>query len=272
MGLGDPLADNGLWPNFEPGTVWLAGAGPGDPGLVTLHCLNGLRQADVIVYDALVEPRILDFARPGAKREYAGKRGGRPNPDQRDISVRLIALAQQNLRVLRLKGGDPFIFGRGGEEALALVEAGIRFRIIPGITAGIGGLAYAGIPMTFRDVNHAVTLVTGNRAGGEPADLLDWTAIAKGSPVIVVYMATQHLEQIANALIAAGRSPTQPAALVSRATLPDQIILKTTLGNMSGDLKKTALTTPILLVIGDVVALADSLRWFGLSGPREAAS
>jgi uroporphyrin-III C-methyltransferase len=141
------------WPVLEPGSVWLAGAGPGDPGLLTLHGLNGLKQADVIVYDALVDPRILKFAEPGARLDYAGKRGGKPGPQQRDISEHLVALAKAGHRVLRLKGGDPLVFGRGGEEALALAGAGIPFRVIPGITAAIGGLAYAGIPVTHRDTN-----------------------------------------------------------------------------------------------------------------------
>src|SRR3954454_7101300 len=140
-----------------PGSVWLAGAGPGDPGLLSALALHALDRADCIVYDALVDPRILELAPAGALREYAGKRGGRPSPRQPDISARLIQLARQGNRVLRLKGGDPFVFGRGAEEALALVAAGIPFRIVPGITAGIGGLTYAGIPTTHRDTNAAVT-------------------------------------------------------------------------------------------------------------------
>ena len=154
-------------PELEAGWVWLVGAGPGDPGLLTLHALNALRQADHVVYDALVDETVLEFANPRATLEYAGKRGGKPSPKQRDISSRLVELARAGKRVLRLKGGDPFVFGRGGEEALALVEAGIPFRIVPGVTAGIGGLGYAGIPVTHRDVNHAVTFVTGHMAGGE---------------------------------------------------------------------------------------------------------
>ena len=153
-------------PAFAPGSVWLAGAGPGDPGLLSLLALHGLRQADVVVYDALVDERILALARPRHCAEYAGKRGGKPSAKQRDISLRLIELAREGKRVLRLKGGDPFVFGRGGEEALALVAARIPFRIVPGISAGIGGLAYAGIPVTHRDVNSAVTFVTGHDASG----------------------------------------------------------------------------------------------------------
>lgn len=138
---------------FEEGTVWLVGAGPGDPGLLTIHAASALRRADVIVHDALVSDGVMALASEKARLEFAGKRGGRPSHSQRDISLRLIELAKQGYRVLRLKGGDPFIFGRGGEEARALADAGIRFRVVPGITAGIGGLAYAGIPATSRETN-----------------------------------------------------------------------------------------------------------------------
>src|SRR6202171_527706 len=151
-------------PAFEPGSVWLAGAGPGEPGLLSLLALHGLKHADIVIYDALVDERILAMAHPGAIREYAGKRGGKPSAKQRDISLRLIELAREGKRVLRLKGGDPFVFGRGGEEALALVRAGIPFRILPGITAGLAALAYANIPATTRDTNHAVILATGHYA------------------------------------------------------------------------------------------------------------
>ena len=149
-----PLTNND-WPVLEDGWVWLCGAGPGDPGLLTLHALNGLKQANVIVYDALVQEKILDWANPSSKLIYAGKRGGKPSPKQRDISLQLIELARKGKKVLRLKGGDPFVFGRGGEEAQTLVQNNIPIRIIPGISAGIGGLAYAGIPVTHRDVNQS---------------------------------------------------------------------------------------------------------------------
>src|SRR5215213_6220712 len=162
-------------PEFAPGSVWLVGAGPGDPGLLSALALHALDRADHIVYDALVDPRILALARPEAVLDYAGKRGGRPSPLQADISTRLIALARGGHRVLRLKGGDPCVFGRGGEEALALARAGVPFRIVPGVTAGIGGLAYAGIPVTHRDVNQAVTFVTGSTTSGRAPDL-DWDA------------------------------------------------------------------------------------------------
>ncbi len=194
------------WPDLLPGWVWLCGAGPGDPGLLTLHALNALRQADVIVYDALVSEAILDWG-PQAERIYAGKRGGKPSHVQRDISLRLVDLARAGRRVLRLKGGDPFVFGRGGEEAQTLVQHGVPIRIVPGITAGIAGLAYAGIPVTHRDVNQSVTFVTGHDRDGNAPTALDWAGIARGSQVIVIYMGMKHIGEIAARLIAAGRTP-----------------------------------------------------------------
>jgi uroporphyrin-III C-methyltransferase len=250
-------------PELEPGWVWLAGAGPGDPGLVTLHTLNGLRQADVVVHDALVDARILAFARPGARLEFAGKRGGKPSMKQRDISARLIDLARAGRRVLRLKGGDPFLFGRGGEEALALVRAGVPFRVIPGVTAGIGGPACAGIPVTHRDINHAVTFVTGHAAGGAAPDDLDWEAIGRGSPVIVLYMAMKHLGLIAQRFIAAGRNGAEPVAVISKAATPDQRVLETTLARAAADAQAAGMEAPAIIVIGEVVRLRAGLDWQG---------
>src|SRR3954449_842809 len=201
-------------PDFTPGSVWLVGAGPGDPGLLSALALHALDRADVVVYDALVDPRILALAPAGAQLDYAGKRGGRPSPSQPDISARLIALARQGKRVLRLKGGDPCVFGRGGEEALALAEARIPFRIVPGITAGIGGLAYAGIPVTHRDVNSAVAFITGHDASGLGPDSVNWAALAQGAPVLVIYMALKHIEPITARLMAAGRQSSEPVAVV----------------------------------------------------------
>src|SRR5258707_15778324 len=201
-------------PVLEPGWVWLTGAGPGAPGLLTLMALRGISQADVIVYDALVDKSVLDLAQPGAVLEYAGKRGGKPSAKQPDISLRLVQLAREGKRVLRLKGGDPFVFGRGGEEALSLVAARVPFRIVPGISAGIGGLAYAGIPVTHRDINSAVTFVTGHSSDGAVPDGGDWEAIARGSPVIVLYMGLRHIPAIPARLIAAGGAPNEPGAIV----------------------------------------------------------
>ena len=253
-------------PEFMPGSVWLAGAGPGDPGLLTLLALHGLRCADIVVYDALVDKQILNFSRSGAKHIFAGKRGGRPSVKQPDISERLVQLARAGNRVLRLKGGDPFVFGRGGEEALAMVDAGIPFRIIPGITAGIGGLAYAGIPVTHRDTNSAVTFVTGHSAAGPIPEDLDWRAVASGAPVLVFYMALKQLPKIARRLIDAGRLGDEPVAIVSRAATSEQIVVESTLGTCG----ETAhvIETPAIIVIGPVVRLRSVLDWFDVANTK----
>ncbi len=256
-------------PAFEPGWVWLAGAGPGDPGLVTLHAANALAQADVVVHDALVDRRVLALARTGAVVEYAGKRGGKPSPKQRDISLRLVELARQGKRVCRLKGGDPFVFGRGGEEALALVEHGIPFRVIPGISAGIGGLAYAGIPVTHRDLNHAVTFLTGHDQNGLTPSAIDWPGVARGAPVIVMYMAIKHLKTITEKLIAAGRDNREPVAVISEATCEAQRVLETTLGEAAEAVRQSGLAPPALVVVGAVVRLRAALDWLGAINGRK---
>ncbi len=252
-----------------PGHVWLAGAGPGEPGLLTLLAAKALGEADVIVHDALVNDECLKLARPGALLEYAGKRGGKPSAKQRDISLRLVELAKAGNRVLRLKGGDPFVFGRGGEEALTLIEHGVPFRIVPGITAGIGGLAYAGIPVTHREINHAVTFLTGHDSSGVVPDRIDWDAIGRGSPVIVMYMAMKHIATISAHLIAAGRSPDEPVAFVCDAATASQQVLETTLGRAEADMLASGLEPPAIVVVGEVVRLRPSLDWLGaLSGRK----
>ncbi|WP_376741655.1 uroporphyrinogen-III C-methyltransferase [Ensifer sesbaniae] len=259
-------------PALEKGSVWLVGAGPGDPGLLTLHAANALRQADVIVHDALVNEDCLKLARPGAVLEFAGKRGGKPSPKQRDISLRLVELARAGNRVLRLKGGDPFVFGRGGEEALTLVEHRIPFRIVPGITAGIGGLAYAGIPVTHREVNHAVTFLTGHDSSGLVPDRINWQGIASGSPVIVMYMAMKHIGAITANLIAGGRSPDEPVAFVCNAATPEQAVLETTLSRAEADVEAAGLEPPAIVVVGEVVRLRAALDWIGALDGRQLAA
>jgi len=249
-------------PAFEAGHVWLCGAGPGDPGLLTLHALHALQNAEVVVYDALVSDGVLGLARPEAALEYAGKRGGKPSPRQADISLRLVQLARDGKRVLRLKGGDPFVFGRGGEEALALVAAGVPFRIVPGVTAGIGGLAYAGIPVTHRDTNHAVTFVTGHDATGEVTGV-DWAALGAGPSVLVIYMAMKHLETIAGRLMDGGRAGDTPVAIVSNAALPDQRVLETTLAAAHADAAAAGMAPPCVVVVGPVARLRAGLDWLG---------
>ncbi len=250
-------------PKFEPGWVWLVGGGPGDRGLLTLHAVNALRQADAIVYDALVDEALLSFARPDVIVEFAGKRGGRPSSKQKDINLRLIELAREGKRVLRFKGGDPFIFGRGGEEALQLVEAGVPFRVVPGITAGIGGLCYAGIPATHRDINQSVTFLTGHDHTGEMPTALNWDGIAKGSQVIVMYMAMKHLHGITRKLLDAGRDPEEGAAVICNATTPQQEVLTSTLAHIADDALNSSMKPPAIVVIGNVVKLRDGLDWLG---------
>jgi len=255
------LPDN--LPQFAPGTVWLVGAGPGDPGLLTLLALHALQGADVVVYDALVSDTILQLVRPGAVLEHAGKRGGKPSLQQPDISLKLVAHARAGKRVLRLKGGDPFVFGRGGEEGLALAAAHIPFRIVPGITAGIGGLAYAGIPATHRDTNSAIAFVTGQASGGTVPDAVDWEALSRGAAVLVIYMALQNIAAIAARLIAAGRPRDELVAIISRATTEDQRVLETTLGHAATDAKASGIEPPAIVVVGPVLRLRRELDWIG---------
>ncbi|CCG07366.1 uroporphyrinogen-III C-methyltransferase [Pararhodospirillum photometricum] len=248
-------------PPLKPGWVWLVGAGPGDPGLLTLLAVHALAEADVVVHDALIDGRVLGLARPGATLIHAGKRGGQPSPSQPDISQRLVELARANLRVVRLKGGDPFIFGRGAEEAQVLAQAGVPFRVVPGVTAGIGGLAYAGIPATTRDTNAAVTFVTGHAASGDVPDALDWAALAR-LPVLVFYMAHKHLATIVGHLKAGGRSGDAPAAFLVDATTATQKVYRTTLDQAVADRDRLGVVPPALFVVGDVVPLADRLAWW----------
>ena len=256
-------------PEFLPGHVWLVGAGPGDPGLLTLHAANAIKKADVIVYDALVNDGILEMAGEQVKLHYAGKRGGKPSPQQRDISLTLVEYAKAGKRVLRLKGGDPFVFGRGGEEALTLVEHDIPFRIVPGISAGIGGLAYAGIPATHRDINHSVTFLTGHDANGVVPDAIDWQSVAKGSPVIVMYMAMKHWSIIRSRLLEHGRQEDEPMAFVCDATTDRQKVLETTIGGSLADLEEAGIKPPAIVVIGEAVRLRSALDWMGALDGKE---
>ncbi len=256
-------------PEFTPGSVWLVGAGPGDPGLLTLHALHALEQADVILHDALIAPEILALGGARARLEAVGKRAGRPSAKQLRINQRLIDLARAGLRVVRLKGGDPLVFGRGGEEALALAAAGVRFRIVPGVTAGIAAPAYAGIPTTHRLRARSVAFVTGHNAGGGAPRAVDWAALARGADTIVLYMARQRLAEIAAELLAAGREPEEPVAILSEATTPRAGRRITTLaGAAAADDGSRGAT---LIVIGSVVALGDILLPWQQTRPASVA-
>jgi uroporphyrin-III C-methyltransferase len=253
-------------PVFAPGHVWLAGAGPGDPGLLTLDALAGLAQADTIVHDALVDRRVLALAGPQARLEFAGKRGGKPSPLQADISERLIALARTGQRVLRLKGGDPFVFGRGGEEAMTLARAGIPFRIIPGVTAGLAALAAANIPATLRGINRAIVFAAGHGADED----FDWTPLAKTGQPIVLYMVMHNLERITAALREAGLAGSTPAAVIVSATTPKQRVVISTLQKLAADVRALKLEPPAIVVIGEIVTLRDELAFAEPSAAAES--
>jgi uroporphyrin-III C-methyltransferase len=242
-------------PVFAPGSVWLAGAGPGDPGLLTLDALAGLAQADVIVHDALVDARVLALAGEKARLEFAGKRGGKPSATQADISQRLVALARAGARVLRLKGGDPFVFGRGGEEAAALAAAGIAFRVIPGVTAGLAALASARIPATLRGTNRAVIFAAGHGA----EENFDWAPLVRAGQPIVLYMVMHNLERITGALREAGLAADTPAAVVASATTPKQRILVSTLQKLAAAVREQKIEPPAIVVIGEIVKMRERL-------------
>jgi uroporphyrin-III C-methyltransferase len=236
-----------------PGEVWLAGAGPGDPKLLTLEVLGALGQADMIIHDALIEAEVLGLARPGAELVFVGKRGGRPSARQHEITARLVAEARAGRRVLRLKGGDPFVFGRGGEEAEALAEAGVPFRVLPGLTSGLAAMTAANIPATMRKTNQAVILATGHAA--DTCSAPDWTALARTGQPILLYMATRTLPSIVAALIAGGMPPATPAAIVVGATTPDQTVIITRLDA----LVKIDIPSPAIIGIGAIVAVRERL-------------
>jgi len=256
---------NLVGPRFDPGSVWLVGAGPGDPGLLTLHAAYALGQADVVVHDALVSRAILSLA-PRARHEMAGKRAGGVRTQQLRINNRLIRLAREGLRVVRLKGGDPLVFGRGGEEALSLAAAGIAFRIVPGISAGIGGTAAAGIPLTHRGLARSVAFATGHDSGGALAHV-DWAALSRGSEVLVFYMAQRRIGQIAERLIGAGRARNEPVALISNATCRDQDVRICTLATAGAEVAGIPAGAATLILVGPVIALRPLLADWQQSEP-----
>ena len=252
---------------FDPGSVCLVGAGPGDPGLLTLHALHALALADVVLHDALVSEEILSLA-PQARLEAAGKRAGGTRTPQLRINQSLISHARRGSRVVRLKGGDPLIFGRGGEEALALAAAGIPFRIIPGISAGIGGTAAAGIPLTHRGIARSVTFATGHDSSGDLTDL-DWQALGRGGETLVLYMAGRQLGAIAARLLDAGRNPGEAVAVIQDATRREQTVRVTTLAE-ARDVPDA--TRPTLIVIGPAVALRAHLAAWQRTAPMTVVS
>jgi uroporphyrinogen III methyltransferase/synthase len=243
-------------------TVYLVGAGPGDPGLLTARALQLIASADVIVYDRLIPATALDGARPDAQLLYAGKEGGGPSVSQDEIQQLLLAHGAAGRSVVRLKGGDPFVFGRGGEEAELLREAGIAFEVVPGITAGVAASAYAGIPVTHRDSASAVAFVTGHEDPSKPESALDWTALARFPGTLVVYMGVRQLGAIAQRLIDGGRAPTEPAAVIERGTLPDQRVVSGTLETIASVAAAEKISAPAISLFGPVAKLRRDLAWF----------
>ena len=256
-------------------TVYLVGAGPGDPGLMSARSLELIAAADVIVYDRLIPDTALDGARAGAELVYAGKEGGGPSVSQDDINGWLVEHGEAGKEVVRLKGGDPFVFGRGGEEAEALREAGLPFEIVPGITAGVAAPAYAGIPVTHRDSASAVAFITGHEDPTKPESALDWAALAAFPGTLVVYMGVRQLAAITEQLIAGGRPGTEPAALVQRGTLPDQRSVAATLDTIADVGREAGIKAPAIAVFGPVAALGANLEWYRrppLTGRRIAVT
>ena len=244
-------------PDFEPGHVWLAGAGPGHPRYLTLEVADALAKCDCVVYDALVSAEVLALAGT-AELHFAGKRGGKPSATQESITAMLIELARAGRRVLRLKGGDPFVFGRGGEEAEALAKAGIPFRILPGLTSSLAALASAHIPVTMRGISRSITLATGH-AAGTPDDL-DWRALARVGEPIIVYMGLKMIGEISRLLIEGGLSPETPTAVLMSATTPDERLLVATLATVEAEVRRQDFAAPALIVIGDIVSMRDVLN------------
>lgn len=243
------------------GRVWLVGAGPGDPGLLTLRALQVIQRADVILHDRLVSPEVLALARRDAERIEVGKSAGERSRGQDEINALLVAHARAGRRVCRLKGGDPFVFGRGGEELEALAAAGIGYEVVPGVTAAVGCAAYAGLPLTHRDHSAAVTLVTAHRR--EAIEALDWTRLARPGHTLAVYMGVGQVSSIRERLIAHGRDPATPVAFIENGTTPRQRVVETNLADMAADAARCRIVSPTLMVIGEVAALAPRLAWYG---------
>ena len=243
------------------GVVYLVGAGPGDPGLMTARALELVGTADVIFHDRLIPDGALDGARDGAELVYVGKEPGRASVSQDEIGERLVRAAREGRSVVRLKGGDPFVFGRGGEEGEALSAAGVEFEVVPGVTAGVAATAYAGIPVTHRDDASAVAFVTGHEDPGKGGSALDWEALARFPGTLVFYMGVRRLAENAAALIEAGRNPAEPAALVERGTLPGQRVVAGTLETIAADAERAGAGAPAVVVIGEVGARRDALAW-----------
>lgn len=247
--------------NHKQACVYLVGAGPGDPDLLTVKAQRLLRQADVVVYDRLISPAILDLIPPGTSRIYVGKATGQHSMPQEDINELLLNLARKGHQVVRLKGGDPFVFGRGSEEARHLARHGIRFEVVPGITSAAACSAYAGIPLSHRGLARGVRFVTGHCRADQPLEL-DWQGMADPQTTLVIYMGLANLAQIRQGLLDAGMTPDTPAAFVENGTTPQQRRILTTLDELQRDQENHEVQAPALIIIGKVVDFAHELNWF----------
>lgn len=261
------------------GKVWLVGAGPGDPTLITVRGQSVLRRADIVLYDALSHPSLLEECRSDAELQSVGKRGGSKSPSQAWITQKLIALAREGRQVVRLKGGDPSLFARGAEEAIALFEAKVPFEIVPGVPSPVGAAAFAGIPLTHRELSSSVTFITGSDRAGKVWSPDAWRRLATATETICVLMGMQRIADITQAIIDGGRSGDTPAAVIQWAARPEQRVITSTLRAIAQDVKQAGLTNPALIVVGEVVTLRPQLRWFdaqplfgrrlGIARPRE---
>src|SRR6266571_4706792 len=254
--------------SFRGGKVYLVGAGPGDPELITLKGLRCLRIADVVVYDRLVNLSLLDEAPSGAVRVFVGKKTGCHSVKQEEIHVLLIHCARQGRLVVRLKGGDPFVFGRGGEEALALAQAGIPFEVVPGVSSAIAVPAYAGIPVTQRGLVSSVTIVTGHEQQSCGSSGVNWEALATLGGTLVILMGVEMLSHITQQLLSGGLHPDTPAAVIQQGTVPQQRVVTDTLVGIAEHAWAARITSPAVVVIGAVVALSDPLAWFETLTPQ----
>ena len=247
------------------GKVYLVGAGPGDPGLITLKARDLIAEADCVIYDYLVNPEILKHAPAGAELIYVGKRGLESSQQlwtQEEINRLLVAKANEHAVVVRLKGGDPFIFGRGGEEAEALVEAGIEWEVVPGVSAGSSVAAYAGIPITHRGLSSSVTFVTGHEESSKSASAIRWDHLANGADTLVFFMGMSRVAEIADQLISNGRDADTPVAVIRWGTYGHQETVVSNLAGVAATVKRRKLSSPALIVVGEVVRLRERLQWF----------
>ena len=245
-----------------PGIVYLVGAGPGDPELLTLKARRLVGEADAVVYDYLVATEVLDWTRPDCERHFVGKKGGSFRCAQEDIDGLLVRLGREGKTVVRLKGGDPFIFGRGGEEAMALVAAGIPFAIVPGVTAALAAAAYAGIPLTHRAHNSAVVFLTGHEDPAKPDQTVRWEDFARLGATLCIYMGVHNLDAILRRLQAGGLAAETPAVIVQAATTDRHRQVLATLGTLAARATTEQFVAPALVIIGEVAAFADQLAWF----------